>query len=166
MSDIDDKPQSDASGTTAVLTMIPVKLSANTAKTRRLNRKNQMKFLEYMLSDYNVTRAAAHIGVSRRAIEMKLANDANFKTALDQVKDAHLDMAEQAMFAVASVPSREGFNDRKLALQSHRPETYAPRSDIRIDHRVTINNALPELRRLLHGATPKRIPHDDVTDSD
>lgn len=157
-----DKPSQDAADAPNAIVTVPIRLTPDHPRTQKLTKARQQQFFQYLAEDFNITKAAAHVGVTRRAIEKKIASDERFRESLELVRDAFLDSAESAMFEVGRTPSREGFNDRKLALQSHRPETYAPRSDIRIDHQVTIQNALPELRRLLHSATPKQIDHTET----
>ncbi len=125
------------------------------AKLTTLKRK---LFFTYLVETMNKTKAAAMVGVSPQAINDLLDRDQDFKAAYQYVIDYHLDNCEESMFVVASEPSRNGFNDRKLALQSLRPSTYGNKVEINKNQHVTIDMNIREMNQVLTGkpnVTPK-----------
>lgn len=132
-----------------VQVQIPVNLRRDHAHTKKLTTAKQKQLLEFLAENFNIARAAASVGVTRRSIERLIRDNPLFAQAYQDVKDLHLDNCEEAMFVVASQPSRDGFNDRKLALQAHRSQIYAPRQDINLTGHVTVDLAPVEIRRLL-----------------
>ena len=117
-------------------------------KATKLTPKKRKLFLEYLLKQWNITAAAASVGVTRPAINYHLDNDETFATAFDTVKQAHLDKTENTVFNVALIPSREGTQDRKLLLQAHRKE-YSPKQEIDIGINININLSGIEVSRML-----------------
>jgi hypothetical protein len=61
------------------------------------------------------------------------------------------------MLTVASQPSRDGFNDRKLLLMSKRPETYGQKLQIDQRSEVKVEISLSELDRILVGQNVKSV---------
>jgi len=117
----------------------------------KLSRKKRKEFLQFLSQRFNKTLAATKVGVTIQSINDLLQRDPKFKNAYDFVLEHHLDNAEEAMFIVASSPTREGFNDRKLALTTHRRGIYGERQEINLQHNITVTNSDPEIRRILSG---------------
>ena len=132
--------------------------------TAKMTKQKRLEFLEEFAKDYNISKAASRIGVTRETIQRLKRNDPKFLEAFNRVKDAYLDAVESAGFAVALQPSREGFNDRKLMLQSYRPERYSPHftinQNVKIDARVVKADLTDALQRF----TPS-IRHLEVSDN-
>ena len=61
------------------------------------------------------------------------------------------------MFVVGSETSRQGFQDRKLALQSYRRSTYGDKLNVDSKHLVKIDINMPELNQLLDHNGAKSI---------
>jgi hypothetical protein len=124
----------------------------------KLTRTKRRRFLEYLATDgFNITRAAAKVGVSRNTIFSAMKRDAQFKAAYDYVVDAYLDKVEETTIQVAVSPSRDGFNDRKLLLQARRPETYGQKLQIDQRSEVKVEISLSELDRILVGQNVKSV---------
>jgi len=117
--------------------------------TAKLTPKKRRKFLELLTKEWNITKAATQIGTTREAIYQLLERDETFRRAFQTVKDAYLDSLEATSFIVASRPSREGFQDRKLMLQAHRRNIYGDKQQIDVNHQVTIRNVDVEVMRIL-----------------
>jgi len=81
-------------------------------------------------------------------------NDPQFKEAMEEIKHGWLDQAENSGFRVAIQPTREGYNDRKLFLTAHRPETYAKGPEIQINQQINVGGDL-EIKQLLDKIAPK-----------
>ncbi len=138
--------------------VLPITLKADTAWTQKLTEANQRKVLQFLSKSFNLTTAANHVGVTRKALEHLIERDELFKAAYNEIKQFHLDNCESSMFMVASEPSRNGFNDRKLALQSLRPSTYGNKVEINKNQHVTIDMNIREMNQVLTGkpnVTPK-----------
>ena len=111
----------DTEISTQVNYTIPVKLRHG-KRVLKLTVSKQKQFLELIHKEYNWTKAAATIGVTRKAIEYLHDRDERFREAVKIIKDSWLDRCEEAGLDVASLPTREGYNDRKLFLTAHRKE--------------------------------------------
>jgi len=120
----------------------------------KLTRKKKKIVLQELASKWNMTAAAAKIGVTRECIVYNIKRDETFATAIQTVKDAYLDNTEETSFIVASEQSRDGFNDRKLLLQAHRP-VYNPKSELNINQHVSIEFSVPELTRILQQSSSR-----------
>lgn len=118
-------------------------------KQTKLTRKKKIEFLTHLGKEYNISRAATKIGVHRKAIQYLINNDPQFKQAVQEVKDAYLDEAENSGFKLAIQPTREGFNDRKLLLQAHRPDVYNPVQKSEVQFTIKEDNATMEARKML-----------------
>lgn len=142
---------------------IPIKLKNDTAWTQKLTKAKKMKVLENLLENgYNISRAAASVGVTRMAITKCMEADAGFADAMGRIKDAHLDQLEETSFIVGNMPSREGFQDRKLLLQSHRRKTYGDKVQIDQTVQVTQTTAIVHIDAVLGSIptidAPKSLP--------
>lgn len=126
--------------------------SLNIGKPKRrdakLTRRKRVKFLQEFAKDYNLTRAAHTVGVNRRSIYDLLERDEGFKEAFDEIENAVLDQVESSMIIVASQPSREGFNDRKLLLQSKRREVYGNNPEVQVNVQVNSFEAASTITNL------------------
>jgi hypothetical protein len=131
----------------AELVKLPLKVR-KTLRTKKLTLENKQIVLEYLMTDFNLSKAAAKVGVTRRAVEMMLHRDPAFKESYNLIAEYHTDNAESSLFVVASQPSREGFNDRKLLLQSRRREIYGNNPEIVIGIQVNNLGASGELHNL------------------
>ena len=98
---------------------IPIKLR-HSKRVLKLTVEKQKRFLELLHQEYNWTKAAAMIGVTRKAIEYLYKRDERFKESVELVKESWMDRCEESGLQVASIPTREGYNDRKLFLAAHR----------------------------------------------
>jgi hypothetical protein len=115
----------------------------------KLTRRKRLKFFHELAKDFNVSRSANAVGVNRKAIYLLIERDEKFSRAFQEVKDLWLDCAESSMLVLASQPTREGFNDRKLALQAHRRETYGNNPETQINIQVNTVEATDELHNIL-----------------
>jgi hypothetical protein len=131
----------------------------------KLTKNKRKLFLKYLAERYNKTVAAAKVGVTVSAINDLLKRDERFKKAYDYVLDFHLDKCEESMFVVAAEPSREGFQDRKLALTTYRREIYGDRTEINLQHNITVTNSGPEIRRILatQGENIQEAEYEDIS---
>ena len=123
-------------------------------KQTKLTRKQKIAFLELMGKEYNISGNAAKLGLHRNAINYLINHDPQFKEAMDDIKNGWLDKSEGSGLIVAVQPSREGYNDRKLFLTAHRPETYAKGPEIQINQQINVGGDL-EIKQLLDKIAPK-----------
>ena len=123
----------------------------------KLTNQKRKQFLLHLAQRFNKTQAAAAVGVTAQAINFLLERDPQFKAAYDYVLDMHLDNAEATMFVMAAEQSRDGFQDRKLALQSYRRQTYGDKVDVSAKHQVNIDITVQELQGILHSNGVKKI---------
>ena len=151
------KRPSDVPEVTEVLVCDPGTALRKVHKQTKLTRKKKLDFLRLMAKDFNVSGNAAKIGVHRNAINYLIKNDEQFNEALNEVKDAWLDKSEESGFKVAVQPTREGYNDRKLFLTAHRPQTYSTKPDIQINQQINIDQASH-----IESILSRLIPNDDA----
>ena len=133
-------------------------------KQTKITKQKKLEFLRYLAENYNISACAAKIGVTRQAIQYLMNNDEQFRIAVYQIRDGFLDQAEESGFYVALQPSREGFNDRKLMLQSHRQE-YQPKLEINDKHTFSVDSSIIDLRKFIDNfSKPNKISN--VQDAD
>jgi hypothetical protein len=101
---------------------IPLNLGKPLRKNAKLTAPKRRIFLELLLQNWNISMSATMIGVTREAIFALKERDPHFKSAMNRVHQCYLDKLENVSLTVASQPTREGFNDRKLQLMAHRDE--------------------------------------------
>ena len=125
-------------------------------KAKSFTAKRRREFLEELIKEFSISRAAAKVGVPAGTVRKAMESDPVFRDSIDQVRDAWLDQAEAAGLKLASLATRDGFNDRKFFLTSHRPETYSDKIDVRIEHKITVNNAIERLRDMIGKSLPEK----------
>ena len=133
---------------------IPINVGRPTRSPAKLTSKKRKQFLELLCRNWNITKAAHDIGVSREAITQLMQRDEIFKSAVEMIRDAYLDKIESVSLLVASQPTREGFNDRKLQLQAFRKE-YMPAQQIDIKHSIDIANSMAQMDQILQSFSKK-----------
>lgn len=89
-------------------------------------RKQQI--LEYLKINWNISAACEHTGISRQVFYYAFKDDPEFKSAVDNVRESHLDQLEQTMFNNAK--TEKGTADRIFALKSWRRERYGERVNL------------------------------------
>lgn len=115
----------------------------------KISNAKRRKFLESYARSGNFTRAAQDAGHSRQSFIYLRNEDEKFAKAFKAIENAHLDQVEECLLSVAIQPSREGFNDRKLLLQSKRGEIYGNKVQVQSNHTLSVNIEMPELNRIL-----------------
>jgi hypothetical protein len=80
---------------------LPVVLKDN-PKTLKLTKKNKAIFFQALAEKWNITEAAAKIGLSRQRVYQLLKSDENFSQAFYAVKDSWLDKAEEVILKYAA----------------------------------------------------------------
>jgi len=128
-------------------------LSFPLRKTRQktIKRKHYQQFLQKYAETGNFTLAAESTGFTREAYYRQLRENPLFKQQFERVEHAFLDQAEQCLYTVALQPSREGFQDRRLLLQSKRPEIYGNKVEVHNKHTVKIEMSMAEMHQALTG---------------
>ena len=106
-------------------------------KQTKLTRKKKIQLLKQLEQEFNISKAAAIVGIHRKAVNYLMNHDPMFKEAVNDVKEAWLDQSEGSGLRVAIQPTREGFNDRKLFLSAHR-EAYKPKPEIQINQQFNL----------------------------
>ena len=96
----------------------------------KLTPAKRTEFLKLLANNYNITKAAAAIGVDPTAINHLRRRDPDFQHAYQTVLNMHLDNIEETSFLVAHDPTHKGYNDRKMLLEAHRRETYGRRLEV------------------------------------
>ena len=127
-------------------------------KQTKLTRKKKLQFIEELGKEFNVSKAAAAVGVHRKAIQYLINNDEQFREAFEEIKNGWLDKSEGSGFVVAIQPTREGYNDRKLMLAAHRPEKYANKPETAIQVNISTEHGQISLNNLLD--KPSNHPQD------
>lgn len=118
-------------------------------KNRKLTVKTRRKFFAELCKDFNPSRAARAIGVNRRAVEQLLERDEAFKAKYDEIEQAILDQAASVNIIMSHAATREGYNDRKLFLESRHP-LYKKNAEIAIAIQVNSIQASGELANFVH----------------
>ena len=108
------------------------------------------EFFSKLLKNFNISRACAELGVSNTAVYDLMERDGKFKQSMQEVKNYWLDSCEGNGLKVACQPAREGFNDRKFFLESHRPALYGKKTEVNLNHNISIKSAHNDIKELLH----------------
>ena len=145
-----NKPEIAQSDTN--VTEIPIN-ELKRLRSLKLSTKRQKIFLSEYAKTFNISKSAYKSGVSRTVIYKTMAMDTEFKQNVQDVKDTYLDTMEQSSVYVGCQPDARGFNDRKLQLTTHRPETYAPRPEIQTNIQVNIEST-GEVKSILSKILP------------
>lgn len=136
----------------------PITITSIRKEKKKLTVKKLNQVIRYLATQsFNLTAAGANIGVCRHTLYNELKTNESFQKAFDVIRDAYLDQIENVSVNVALLPSREGFNDRKLQLQSHRRKVYGDKQLVDISQTITIQNAEKITRSILAQNNPKKI---------
>lgn len=151
--------------TTEEVVQIPISVRRDHSRTKKLTAVKKQQVIDYLLNvEFHPSKAAASVGVTRRALNMARNSDDKFNASYDLAKQFHLDNCKSAMFTVASKPTREGFNDRQLALRAYEPEKFGNQLEVKANHTLNINFSIPELNQILQkhqvqrSVEPEAIP--------
>jgi len=124
------------------------------SKQTKMTRPRKVKFLKHLLEHgWNMSASANHVGMTRRGVDYSINADEQFKQAFLEVREAYLDKIEETAFRVATIPTRDGYNDRKLALSAYR-EQYRNNPEIQINQQINIDNR-GQLDNILNKILPK-----------
>ena len=99
----------------------------------KLTSKKRRILLEQLTKEWNVTKAALKVGVHRAQFYTLLKSDPKFNLAYKQIEQAYLDKIESVSISQSLQPSRDGFPDRKLQLQSRRSDVYGQKPTVQIN---------------------------------
>jgi len=128
--------------------LIPLKLKES-PRAIKLTRRKQENFLRFYAETPNMTKAAAHVGISREAIYKALDNHPDFAHAFEQLKEAQKDNVREVILSMGSQPTRENFNYTKLFAEAQLPE-YKKNAEIAIAIQVNSLQASGELANFVH----------------
>jgi hypothetical protein len=131
---------------------LPVVIKDN-PKALKLTKKNKEIFFQSLAQKWNVTAAAAKIGLSRQRVYQLLKSDDNFRRVFYAVKDSWLDKAEEVILHYAARGANITANI--FALKTHRDE-WKEKVDIDVKHGIDLKNWQSEIRRIIDSA-PKRM---------
>jgi len=132
-----------------VKTTIPIEKLQKLRK-QPLSKKRQKIFLAEFAKCFNVSKAAYAAGISRRVVYMALQADPEFKEMFEEVRDAKLDVLEEAGILVASQVDARGHNDRKMFLQTYRKE-FNPKTQVEINQTLTLKTAPDFVKQAFQG---------------
>lgn len=128
---------------------LPVLLTES-LRPQKFTIENQAKVLAFLAEQFNKTQAAASIGASKQALAYHVENNPQFAEAMNQVFESHMDKVEEVGLTVACLPSRDGFNDRKLFLQAYRRERFGPTLDVNSKNvNINVETSATEIRSIL-----------------
>jgi len=136
---------------------IELNLAFNKRKPHKLTNPKKIILFQSLIDEFNVSKACRAIGITRALFDKYYNENEIFKLQVDEIRNNWLDRHEGAMFEVGSNASREGFQDRKLALQSFRRQTYGDKVDVSAKHQVNIDITVQELQGILHSNGVKKI---------
>ena len=154
---------------TTLLTIDIKKINKRPKDQQKISNTKRKLFLETYAKTGNFTKSALATGHIRESFYYLVNNDETFKIAYNAVNDALLDQVEQSNLTVAIQPLRDGFNDRKLLLQSKRPEVYGNKVEINKNQHITIDMNIKEMNQVLTSKSikPKVVqPSNDMEDID
>ncbi len=123
---------------------IDLKNVGTVKRKRKLTIQKRRKFFAELCKDFNPSRAAAAIGVHRRAIDEMLERDEGFKAKYDEIEQAILDQTASVNIILSQSATREAFPDRKLLLESRHP-LYKKNAEIQVNVQVNSIQASGEL---------------------
>jgi len=140
-----------------------IKIHAGNKRYVFTNTKKR-KFLKRLAENYyNITEAAQYAGVTRQTIYRHIEEDPNFKNMFDAVSEGYQDKLVETSFNVALRPEREGYNDRRLLAEALDPRfKKQPEVQINQQFNIKVENAMPELKRLVE----KIQPNEQVEEAD
>ncbi len=150
--------------------IIPITVAKDHSHTKKLTALVKQDVINFLLKDFNLTKAAASVGVTRRTVERSFERDTDFHDSFKLARSFHLDNCKEAMFVVASAPSREGYNDRRMALSAYEPERFGNKVQVQSTHTVNVKIEMPELNRILQGQNvqkaqlPEAIPDAEIVE--
>jgi hypothetical protein len=140
--------------TTTGKIQIPLKLKEPTRPQYKLTIPKQTKILKFLAKRWNFTKAAASVGVDRKAISHHIENETDFGKAILALKEAKNDDVREVIITMASEPTREGFNDRKLYAEANLPEYKRNADQINVAVQVNTGEATTRIIQLT-----KQIPN-------
>ena len=162
-------PEQGSRQETTLLTINVKKINKKPKDQQKISNKKRYIFLEHYAKTGNFTQSALKTGHMRQAFHYLVKEDEVFKQAYDLINQAFLDQAEECNLTVALQPSRDGFNDRKLLLQSKRSEVYGNKVEINKNQHITIDMNIKEMNQVLTSKStkPKVVqPSNDMEDID
>ena len=136
-------------------TLIKLSVGKPIRKSAKLTKQKRKIFLQEYYKTGNMATSALKVGVSRNAITYLMERDEEFSNAVKYVEDIHMDKLEEVSLNLASQPTREGFNDRKLLLMANRAK-YNPKQEITVNQTINEGNYLPEIRKILSQYVSKK----------
>jgi hypothetical protein len=142
------------------LVMIPIVLT-NNPRAKKMTIAKQREFLQAVIEEWNVAKAAHKIGVSRSTIYDLIEKSEGFRKAFEEIRDSHLDDIECNLI---NEGKGRNFTPGIFMLKQWRPERYGPKIEIDTGPTITLENAGAELRRLLAGIPT--IDSDKTDDAD
>lgn len=131
-----------------VVVNVPITLS-DRKTTKKLTKAKQKAILQEYQKHGNLSKACLLNGIDRRSFYYELQKNQQLSEAMRQIDDFFLDAIEETSITVASQPSREGFNDRKLLLQAKRPEIYGNKLQVDQTTRLEAVVVHADLRNIL-----------------
>ena len=140
-----------------------VKIHAGNFRPKFVKSKKK-KFLQRLAeNNYNITEAAQFVGITSNTVYNHLKEDTEFQEQFEEVKTAYTDKLVETSFNVALQPKREGYNDRRLMLEGLDPRfKKQPEVQINQQFNIKVENAMPELKRLVE----KIQPNEQVEEAD
>lgn len=123
----------------------PIKL--NDPRTK-FTPENRVKVLQQLAKEFNISKAAHLVGASEAALRSLIKRDETFAFAVSEIEKSWVNGMISAGLCVASIPSREGAADRKLMLPAY-DKRFQTKQTVDVDVKITVENALPELRNIL-----------------
>lgn len=103
------------------------------------NGQLKQAIVNYLCEDYNITRACHAVGLKdSRVFYHHIRLDNEFKAAVDNAREQHLDDLESTMFRNAK--DVKGVADRIFALKSWRKERYGERTTIEHQTKAPVDN--------------------------
>jgi len=123
----------------------PIRLNDPRTKYTPQNRK---KVLRQLAKEFNISKAAHMVGASESSLRALIKRDETFRFAVEEIEKGWVNGMISAGLCVASIPSREGAADRKLMLPAY-DKRFQTKASVDVDVKVTVENALPELRNIL-----------------
>ncbi len=138
--------------------VLPITLQNDNAWTKKLTKVNQLKVLQFLTKSFNLSKAAASVNTTRNSLLRLIDRSPEFKRNFEEIERFHVDNCKESMFIVANNPTRDGFNDRKFALQAYEPNLFGNKVEINKNQHVTIDMNIREMNQVLTGkpnVTPK-----------
>lgn len=102
---------------------------------KRITRADKEMYLKVFAQTGNKTHAAEKTGFTRTAFDELLINDTRFAERFNHIKVGFSDLVETNLLALSLESTPRTHADRKLWLQSNKPEKYSPRKSVDHTHR-------------------------------